>query len=337
MRKPKMVYSMPMLRWVRILAILFLVVLSLSIGVLYYGFTLTKPVSSTAQPTQTFVVPPGQAVSVIADRLAAANLIRHPLVFRLEIKRLGLEKKLQAGSFAISPAMTPAQVAQALTVGTSDIWVTILEGWRREEIAEAMSRQEFPAFDADEFLELTASSEGMLFPDTYLLPRQVTAEGVYDMLTTTFDQKVVKGLASDIEASDRSFEDVLVMASLIEREARDYEQMRMVSGILWNRIDDGIALNVDATLQYIKGYNQAQKSWWSPPLAADKQIESAYNTYTNASLPPQPIANPGLDAIKAALRPTKSEYYFYIHDQQGTMHYARTLSDHNRNVERYLR
>lgn len=332
-----MVYSITMTRWQKI-GLLVLVLLIIGGGIVgYYGFSLAKPVSQTAQPTQTFVIPQGQAVSVIANRLADANLIRHPLVFRLELKRLGLEKKIQAGSFAISPSMTPAQVAQALTVGTNDIWVTILEGWRREEIAESLTRQEFPAFDAQEFLDLTTDSEGMLFPDTYLLPRQATAAAVYDLLTTTFDQKVVKGLASDIANSQRSFEDVLVMASLIEREARDYDQMRMVSGILWNRIDDGMALNVDATLQYVKGYQPAQKSWWAVPLAADKQLESPYNTYLNAGLPPQPIANPSLDAIKAALRPTESDYYFYIHDQQGNMHYARTLADHNRNIDRYLR
>lgn len=324
----------------RTLKIIGLVVLSGIVGVIsvaYYASTLTKPVSAATQPPQTFVIPPGQATSVIADRLAAAKLIRNPLAFRLELKRLGLETKLQAGSFKISPSMSTAEVAQSLTVGTSDVWVTILEGWRREEIAESLARQELPAFDPEEFLALTAESEGMLFPDTYLVPRQVDAEAIYDQLTTTFDQKVVKGLADEIASSPRSFEDVLVMASLIEREARDFEQMKMVSGILWNRIDDGIALNVDATLQYAKGYNQTEKSWWAVPLSADKQITSPYNTYRHAGLPPQPIANPGLDAIKAALEPTPSANYYYLHDPQGNMHYAETLEGHNQNIDRYLR
>jgi UPF0755 protein len=326
-----------MSRIIKILLVGALLLIGLVLGLGYWAMSLTKPVSATSQPPQTFVVPPGQATSVIADRLAAAKIVRHPLAFRVELKRLGLENKLQAGSFNLSSSMTTAEIAQIMTTGTSDLWVTILEGWRREEIAESLDRQELPAFDKEEFLALTAESEGMLFPDTYLLPRQATAEAVYDELTTTFDQKVVKGLASDIAKSDRSFEDVLVMASLIEREARDYDQMRMVSGILWNRIDDGIALNVDATLQYAKGFNQLEESWWSVPLSADKKVDSAYNTYLHAGLPPQPIANPGLDAIKAALNPVESQNYYYLHDPQGNMHYAKSLDEHNRNIDRYLR
>lgn len=98
-----------------------------------------------------------------------------------------------------------------------------------------------------------------------------------------------------------------------------------------------MSLDVDATLQYAKGYNRLEKSWWTPPTSADKQIKSAFNTYMNPGLPPQPIANPGLDAIKAALRPTESDNIFYLHDPQGNIHYAVTLTEHNRNIERYLR
>jgi len=327
-----------MLRWLKITLLLGLAILVIfGFVMVYLAVTLLQPVSATSQPTQTFVIPPGQAASVIARRLTEAKVLRHPLVFRFELKRLGLENKLQAGSFMISPSMNAREVAQSLTTGTSDIWVTMIEGWRREEIAESLVRQELSAFDSDAFLELTKDSEGLLFPDTYLVPRQVTAEAMYDILTTTFDEKVVKGLADEIETSPHSFEDVMVMASLIEREARDYDQMRMVSGILWNRIEIGMALNVDATLQYAKGYDRLEKTWWSPPTSADKKVESPFNTYTNAGLPPRPIANPGLDAIKAALRPAASDNYFYLHDSQGLLHYAQTLPEHNRNIERYLR
>jgi len=307
----------------------------LSIGA--YAWSLLQPVASTSQPTQTFVIPKGQATSIIARRLAEQGLIRQPLAFRVDLRRQQLEKKLQAGSFKISPSMSSAEIAQILSTGTNDIWVTILEGWRREEIGESLARYELTEFSLEEFLDLTASAEGTLYPDTYLVPRQVTAEGMYDILTTTFDQKVVKGFSEKIEASDRSFEDILVMASLIEREAREYNQMRAVSGILWNRIEDGMSLDVDATLQYVKGYNQAEQNWWSPPLAVDKKLNSPFNTYLNTGLPPRPIANPSQDAIRAALDPQLSNNYFYIHDRDGNMHYGANLAEHNRNVNRYLR
>ena len=127
------------------------------------------------------------------------------------------------------------------------------------------------------------------------------------------------------------------MASILEREAKGYEQMRQVAGVLWHRIDIGMPLQADATLQYVKGYNKTEDSWWVTPLSEDKQLKSAFNTYQNPGLPPAPIANPGIDSIKAALNPIPTTYNFYIHDRQGILHFATTLEEHNQNVQKYLR
>jgi UPF0755 protein len=124
------------------------------------------------------------------------------------------------------------------------------------------------------------------------------------------------------------------MASLIEREARIDTSRQMVSGILWKRLDNAWPLQVDATLQYVKG---GKNDWWPEPLAVDKSLNSPYNTYQNTGLPPAPIANPSLSSIKAALSPTDSAYWYYISDLQGNMHYGVTLDDHNANVNQYLR
>ena len=127
------------------------------------------------------------------------------------------------------------------------------------------------------------------------------------------------------------------MASIVEREARGADDMQHVAGILWNRIELGMPLQADATLQYLKGYNPVEQAWWTPPLAADKSLISPYNTYLNLGLPPRPICNPGLEAIKAAAQPLSTDDLFYLHDRQGKIHYAQTLDDHNLNVDRYLR
>jgi UPF0755 protein len=309
-----------------------------SIGLFWYGFQLIKPVDSTQKQTVSFVIPKGQAVAVVANRLEEEELIRSALAFRIAAKLNGFESAIQSGSFNISPAMTPSQIGQTLTSGSEDVWITLLEGWRTEEIAQSIAAQEeLSLFDEDEFLSLAVSSEGRLYPDSYLVPKEFTAQQIYSLLTNTFQTKVLDGLEKEIAASDRDFEDVLVMASIVEREGRGYEQMRQVAGILWNRVDIGMALQADATLQYIAGYNTATQGWWSPPNVAVKSIESPFNTYLNPGLPPRPIANPSYEAIRATLNPAESDYLFYIHDGQGVMHYATILDEHNRNIDRYLR
>ena len=129
----------------------------------------------------------------------------------------------------------------------------------------------------------------------------------------------------------------VILASIVEREAREPEQMRHVAGILLNRLEIGMALQVDATLQYVKGYDQARKTWWAPPTAADKQLSSPYNTYENPGLPPGPISNPGANALMAVANPIKSNDLFYLHTNDGNMYYAETYEEHQENIQKYLR
>jgi UPF0755 protein len=297
---------------------------------------LSQQVDSKAQEVQRFIIPKGQAVSIIGNRLQEAGLIKNSLVFRLIVRNEGLDDKIQAGSFDLSPNMNSTEIAYELTQGTNDLWVTILEGWRREEIAESLSKQELAEFSTEEFLAETVGLEGRLFPDTYLVPREVTASQIALLLEQTFERKVTVGLADEIAASPYDFADALVMASIVEREARGEDELRMVAGILWNRVEIGMALQADATLQYVKGFNEIEDSWWAPPLSADKQLPSVYNTYRYPGLPPAPIANPGLTAIEAALNPAATDYLYYLHDRTGQIHYARTLEEHNANVSEFL-
>jgi UPF0755 protein len=320
---------------------LFLSAMGLVVAVLVIsgivGYGLFQPVANQQSSQQDFVIPKGQSSQVIANRLQEAGLIKNGLAFRAYLKFSQKESSLQAGSFSLSPGMTLDEITQTLTTGTEDIWITIPEGWRTEEIAESLDRQELPAFDAEVFMELAAASEGKLFPDTYLVPRQATAQTLYQLLISTFEQKVSKGLATEISQSQHDLDEALVMASLVEREAIGATDMKNVAGILWHRLEIGMPLQVDATLQYAKGYDKAEQSWWSQPLAADKTIDSPFNTYQNPGLPPRPIANPGLEAIKASLDPIETNNLYYIHDSSGKGHYAPSLEVHNQNVQQYLR
>jgi len=302
-----------------------------------YFYIFSQPASSEEMAKSNFVVPRGQAVSVIASRLKDGGLVKSSIVFRWVVKQEGLENKLQSGSFKLSPNMTPAEIALKLTQGTDDVWVTILEGWRREQVATSLAEHDLNSFDSLEFLNLTIGQEGKIFPDTYLFAKESTAATVYQAIQSNFEKKVELGLAKEIGQSDRNFDDALIMASLVEREAKGYEEMRHVAGILWNRYDIGMALQTDATLQYVKGYDAQTESWWESPTGADKTIDSPFNTYLNSGLPPYPISNPGLEAIEASLNPLDTEDLYYLHDRSGAIHYGQNLEEHNANVQQYLR
>ncbi len=316
---------------------LFILLVVIGVASFFYFSTLTQPVNPENLSKISFEIPKGQSVSAIGQRLETAGIIRSGFLFRVRVWQKDLGQRIQAGTFLLSPSMSMDQVMHELTTGTNDMWVTIPEGWRREEIADMLASQEFDAFKKDEFLTLTKNDEGYLFPDTYLIPRAATTESIRNMLKDNFEKKVTTVLAKDIAESGHSLSDVITLASLVQREARQPETMKMVAGILWNRVNIGMALNVDATLQYIHGYDRVEKSWWSDPTADLKESTSHYNTYKYPGLPPGPIGNPGLNAITAALHPRDTNYMFYVTDRLGTMHYAQTLEEHNRFVQQYLR
>lgn len=322
---------------IKIIVVVLVITIIGGLASLLYLYSLLNPVNSADATTVRFVIPKGQAIITIGERLEDAGLIQNALAFRFSVLSANLAEKIQAGSFDLSPSMTTGEIAQHLTTGTEDTWITILEGWRVEEIAESLETQDLDSFDSKEFILLAQNSEGMLFPDTYLVPREMSTENIYSMLINTFERKVTQGLAEEIANSNRDFEDILIMASLVEREARDFEQMKTVAGILWNRIDIGMALQVDATLQYVTGYNPVQQSWWAPPTSAQKNEDSLFNTYLHPGLPPRPIANPSLLAIKATLDPQETDDLFYIHANNGKMYTAQTLDEHNANINQYLR
>lgn len=251
-------------------------------------------------------------------RLAQERLIHNYWVAKLYLQGTGLDQKVRPGSYLLSRSQSLEELLISLTAGPRDIWVTIPEGFRREQIAERF--ESFAQFDKSEFLRLTATSEGKLFPDTYLVPLYATTENVVDMLLQNFAKKV--GEISD---------DNLIIASLVEREVRNPDERPTVAGIILKRWEAGWPLQIDATVQYVQGDS---KDWW--PKDIDTKKPSAYNTYMNVGLPPSPIANPGLAVIQAVLKPEKTDYWYYLSDSKGITRFAKTLREHNLNIDKYL-
>jgi len=191
----------------------------------------------------------------------------------------------------------------------------------------------------NEFLQSSKGKEGTLFPDTYLFSKDASASSIVNKMTRTFDSKT-----SDLVAgADLTFNQRIVLASIIERETKTSAERPIVAGIMLNRIKAGMPLQVDATLQYavanlkfkINNLKLLDK-WWEPLLRDDLSIDSPFNTYKFTGLPPAPIASPGISSLTAAFNPTQTDHWYYIHDTSGVIHYARTLQEHNANVAKYL-
>lgn len=311
------------------------VVLIAALLILWLFYNL-QPASNVSTQQTLFVIPKGQSTKTILSRLQEAGIIRSATAMDYYLYFSSQRNSFQAGSFRLSPSMTLAQIIEQLQHGTLDTWVTIPEGWRAEEISDAFKQALGESFDAESFTKLAKAQEGYLFPDTYLVTLTATPEDVLTLLTRTFAKKIAT-LPEVPRGEQRPSTNVMILASIVERESKTPEDRKIVAGILWKRLDNSFPLQVDATLQYAKGYNIQKKTWWSPPTAEDKKINSPFNTYKYPGLPPHPISNPGLEAIRAALFPTKTEYLYYLSEDDGTMHYAKTLEGHNANIATYLR
>lgn len=282
----------------------------------------------------TFVVKRGEGVKSIAGRLASSGLIRSPTGFYVLVKLMGIERELQAGDFRLNPSMDAASVARELTHGTLDVWVTTPEGWRVEEVAGKLTKE----LDIPESEFVKVAREGYMFPDTYLIPRDATVGAVASLFMRTFEKKVDEKLRADAKKTGLTFDEVITLASIVEREGKTDEDRPVIAGILRKRLEADWPLQADATIQYALGYQGGEKTWWKKVLTdEDKKLKSPYNSYLSSGLPPGPIANPGLSSIKAVVYPRETEYWYYLHDPQGSVHYAKTLEEHNRNIAQYLR
>ena len=288
----------------------------------------TSAVDVTDRAKQTFVIKKGEGVRRIANHLKTAGFIKDPIVFFLLVKQMGIEKKIQAGSYTLSPSQNAREIAKNLTLGTQDIWVTIPEGKRAEEVADILSIN-LPSYD-ESWRTLLVENEGYLFPDTYLFPKEATVEMVVSTMRNTFDQR----FAEVSNTTSLSKEQLVILASMIEREAKHEEDRPLVSSVMHNRLDLGMALQIDATIQYAK--EKIGNNWWATVKAVEyKTVASPYNTYLQPGLPPGPISNPGLSVLKAAANPTNTEYLYYISDKNGINHYAKTIDQHNANIKKY--
>lgn len=286
---------------------------------------------------QRVLIEPGESVSSIVAILADANIVRSPDLLYGIILYNHSDTTIKAGVYTFAEPQSVWSVAKYITttIPTEElVRLTFPEGMRASAYASIASTT-LEKFDAETFLVTANEREGYLWPETYFVPEDYSAE----QLLALFSQEYTSGTAdlrTAINTHPLTEYEILTLASIVEREANSAESMYMVSGILQNRLAIGMALQADATMEYIIDTPLGEL----PPgqLAAElRTSESPYNTYKNTGLPPTPIGNPGRLAIEAVLNPTPSDYFFYITDEDGVFHYAKTLQEHNFNIARYLR
>lgn len=278
----------------------------------------------------TFSIEPGTPLGVISYRLKNQHYIKSRLLFEgLTVLKQG-ERGVIEGEYFFNKPVNLITVVLRLSgseFGFDRIKVTIPEGFNRKEIAKKCA-QLLEKCSEDSFLNKTEGLEGYLFPDTYLIFPGRNEDDLIQKMKANFDSKT-KNLFEGLSESKKS--DIIILASIIERESAGDQDRRIISGILWNRLNKNMLLQVDAPFYYILGKTSEQLT------LSDLKIKSPFNTYVYKGLPPEPIGNPGIESIKAALNPEKTNYLYYLHDKEGNVYYAKTHAEHVQNKKLYLK
>ena len=301
-------------------------------------------------PAQPFEIGSGESVGAIAARLESAGLIWNADIFRVYMIYAGLDRSIQAGSYQLSPAQTPLEIAHAMQDATpSEVSFYLLPGWRAEEVAAALPLNGL-SIDPQTFIALvqnpplailppgwsiSGSLEGYLYPGEYQLRRDYSAEQILQTFLLRFEEQVPMDLRVEFERRGLSLAEAVTLASIVQREAVVEDERPLVASVFYNRLAAGMTLGSDPTVQYALGYNSAQSTWWTNPLSInDLQVYSPYNTYQIIGLPPGPICSPAISSLQAVAYPADSPYYYFraLCDGSGRHVFAVTYDEHLQNA-----
>jgi UPF0755 protein len=324
----------------------------LAIGFFVWYNSNLAPVNAKDEVNVIVEIPTGSSGEDISKILQEKGIIRSALAFRLYTKWHGDQNSLKAGTVLLKPSLSVAEITEVIVKGFSgEAVITIPEGTTVAGIDAILAKKGLikagdliacaKTCDFSSFTFLPTNPalknspggivEGYLFPDTYFVVQDtLTPKAFLDRLLSTFQARVIEGMNDDIKNSGKSLQEVITMASLVEEETRTDDERPIVAGILWKRLNRGMRLDVDAAVRYFLNKPSAAIT------SADLQTDSPYNLRKVAGLPPGPIANPSIGSIHAAADAKQSDYFFYLHDKNGQIHYAVTNDEHNENRARYL-
>ncbi len=345
------------------IALIVILILTGAGFVIWMNYQFNQPYINSAGE-QDFVVESGDGVNIVSARLEKQGIISDNFFFDTCIWLKRSEDKIKAGKYRLAPSMTPKEIVEILIGGemAEDDRVTIPEGYNSREIAEefALYHGKHTASDKapeelakefeDKFLEEIKNIskykkdydflsnipkgndlEGFLFPDTYKVFANSEPEAIVRKMLDNFQDKVGADMIKEAHKQDLNFYEIITLASIVEKEVRDEQEMKKVAGVYYNRLNTGMKLQSDVTITYITGKKDPQ------PTIKDTQIESPYNTYLNEGLPPGPVGNPGLMAISATIDPASHDYFFFLTTlDTGEAIFSKNLEEHNINKQKYL-
>ncbi|PIT96924.1 endolytic transglycosylase MltG [Candidatus Campbellbacteria bacterium CG10_big_fil_rev_8_21_14_0_10_35_52] len=299
------------------------------IAIFFYAEVVRAP--SNFPIRETVTIKEGASLYEVAEQMKNKNIIRSSFWFRNLIILLNRENSVLFGDYFLERSENIFNMAFKISNGDFNlnlIKVIINEGATVNEIAKIFE-EKFDLFDGKEFLNIAGDKEGYLFPDTYFFPSNLKAKEAVKILNDTFTKKITE-IDAEIKTFEKSLDEIIIMASILEKEARTMETRKIIAGILWKRIKIGMPLQVDSVFDKVNGRNSFTLT------LDDLKTDHPYNTYTNKGLPPGPISNPGLDSILAAIRPTESQYLYFLSDMRGNMYYSKTFDEHIRKKRLYL-
>lgn len=289
------------------------------------------PISLSSEKI-TFTFPLDTTQEKIVKDLNDKNLIRSQGLFNLITSFIRYPGTIEPGAYQLSKDMNLYQIADTLLNHPYQKWIILVPGLRNEQIAERLAKTfSWDSVKNREFLD--NAREGYMFPDTYLLNIDYTGREFAQRLISNFNEKFGAKMQKDLLDQNVRTDTMLKIASLVERESGGDSDKALIAGIIWNRLNKKMKLQIDATIQYAMG-NSAD--WWPHVKPQDTKFDSPYNTYQIKALPPGPICNPGLSSIKAAIYPDETECFFYLHSRDKQIHCAITYQEHLNNIEKYL-
>jgi UPF0755 protein len=323
------------------------ILLSVLIIAAYLSNLIFMPLNKEIE-AKIITIEKGQASKETANELKNQGIIESPNAFYFYSILTNSYRKIQAGDYLLSSQMSISQILKILTNGeTAKEKITIVEGWDVEEIGDYLeskqicTKQEFinSANDskwAEKFSFLkdkpkNLNLEGYIFPDTYYLNKNTTADEIIETALKKLESELDNKTLEEIKNQDKTIFEIITIASMIEKEVKTLEDKRLVSGVISNRLEIGMPLQVDATVIYAMGQEKEKV------YTKDTKIDSPYNTYKYRGLPLGPISNPGIDSINAAIYPTQSNYIYYLSANNGKTIFSKTLEEHNYNKAKYLK
>jgi UPF0755 protein len=306
-----------------------LVFISVIIVVVVLSLAMLLAAPASQKIGRFFVIEEGQPLVEIAENLYENGYINSPLVFTLYFKIIEPSKQAKSGIYLFDSSLSIIEISNIIKNSKYNIHpikVLIPEGSNTIEIAEILS-EKIPNFNKDNFLTLAKNKEGYLFPDTYLFSPTNTERDVLEIMQTTFIEKVEPIFISNNITTAEEREKIINIASIVEEEAHNSDDRKKIAGVIYNRLDIGMPLQVDVTFQYINGKNSYQLT------DDDLKDPSLYNTYVHTGLPPTPISNPGLDSINAAINPDRHNYLYFLANRSGETFFSKTFEEHVRKKE----